>query len=318
MPKLAFANISPTPTAAWTDQDLDDDFTLPADVQMVFLVAYNNSAGTVSAGARCNGSTDNRTDTIRHHGLQGFFIKVDADNIIELYIGSSAIEFYAVGYDIDGNCVFNTNAVQQVIGSGAYTDNTPDASAIAACYEWQGGTNYGQRNNGSTDNRTNISQSHMWSMAGCDGSGITEIYRQSGGINPYLHGYWTDGLTVNTNGIDQSLGSTGSWINITANVSGVMALVEIVAAAGNDYGLRDDGASWTITGHPGGDSHAFHMVGMTSDIYDGNITNTGVDFYELLTMDAPAVGGRIMSSMAYHGGLVGHGGIAGPGGGLAG
>ncbi len=33
---------------------------------------------------------------------------------------------------------------------------------------------------------------------------------------------------------------------------------------------------------------------------------------------AAAVGGRIMSSLAAHGGLAGHGGIAGIGGGLAG
>ena len=33
---------------------------------------------------------------------------------------------------------------------------------------------------------------------------------------------------------------------------------------------------------------------------------------------AAAVTGRIMSSMAFHGGLAGHGGIAGKGGGLAG
>ena len=34
--------------------------------------------------------------------------------------------------------------------------------------------------------------------------------------------------------------------------------------------------------------------------------------------DQAAAGGRIMSSLAAHGGLAGHGGIAGPGGGLAG
>ena len=36
------------------------------------------------------------------------------------------------------------------------------------------------------------------------------------------------------------------------------------------------------------------------------------------TVSAPPVGGRIMSSLAGHGGLAGKGGIAGQGGGLAG
>jgi hypothetical protein len=36
------------------------------------------------------------------------------------------------------------------------------------------------------------------------------------------------------------------------------------------------------------------------------------------TIEAPATGGRIMSSLTGHGGLAGHGGIAGMGGGLAG
>ena len=297
-------DVSPGTTGSWQDVDLDTYIgSLPSDVSGVILQVFNNGATTYGFGARKNGSTDNRTDTIRHHGLHGVYIGVDADNIFEIQIANAAIEVYVVGYMQDADAVWHTNGVNKYVSSGAWTDvdittDTGGAGAIACVMEWQGGNQYGHRQNGSTDNRTTIPQSHMWSMAGCDGDEITEVYRQSGGVSPYLVGWFLQDLTVNNNAVDQSLSSTSTWTNITANASGDGALVEVVGS-GNDFGIRNDGSSVTDNGHPGGDSHGFIATEMTSDIYEGYITATDVDFFEILTFDG-GDGGGISVPVAYH------------------
>lgn len=295
-------DISPGATGAFTDVDLDSFFgSLPADVSMVLLEVYNNSGGTEAMGARKNGSTDNRTDILRHHGLQGMWVGVDADNILELYKASVATEFYAVAYAQDADAEFLTNGIQKSVSSGSYQDIDVSADftgiAIAVCLEWQGGVAYGHRTNGSTDNRVVISQSHLHTMAGCDVDEITEVFRTSGGVNPFLMGAFLQDLTINTNAPDRSLGDVDIWTNITSG-GGDGALVEIISSA-TDYGLRLDGSAVTVIGHPGGDSHAFHAVETLSSVYEGNITNTNVDFFEILTFDAAAVvGGPPVGSLS--------------------
>lgn len=293
-------DVTPGTTGAFVDVDLDTYIaSLPADVSGVILKIDNTSTTTAYAiGLRTNGSTDNRTDAMRRDGMLEAIIGVDADNIFECYIGDAAVKVYVTGYAQDADYVAITNGVSKSVGSGAWTDvdistDTGANTAIAAVMEWTANVAYGQRNNGSTDNRVVAPNAHGWWMTGVDGSEILEVYRTSGGNNPWLTGYFKAGVTMNVNAVDRSLGTTSAWTDITLT-SGAGGIIEVVVGGTTDvkYGTRKNGATDDITGFPGGELHTWsYPEADGSSIIEGWIDNTGIDFYEVGVFSAAAGGG---------------------------
>ena len=297
-------DVTPGSTSAWTDVDLDSFIGGLSGVTGVILRCNNTDTSNSHAfGLRKNGSTDNRTDSLRRSGLQGAIIGVDGGNIFEAFIANTSVKIYAVGYITSTDGAFSTNATQKSVASGSWQDvdisgDTGADTAIAAIFEWTAAVAYGQRKNGSTDNRVISAQSHFWSMAGCDGSEITEVFRTSGGNNPWLIGYLKSGATLNTNATDRSLGSTGSWTNITT-AGGAGAIFEVVdTGSDNSFGIRKDGSSETVTGFVGGSAHCWFFCESAASVVEGNIDSTLVDFYEVGTFDSGGVSGTIAVTLA--------------------
>lgn len=158
--------------------------------------------------------------------------------------------------------------------------NTADAEQV-----------YGFRKNGSTDDRTGTLyfENHGWGIVGCDSSGIFELYRSSTQFIFDICGYFTDDAVFNTNGVDKSLGSTSAWTDIdissdTGADTAIGAIVEIFPVADGSYnwGLRKNGSSDNRTASSTKRSVFSGIVGVDgSEIFEGYISNTGMDFYLL-------------------------------------
>ncbi|HEY4721124.1 MAG TPA: hypothetical protein VII92_04720, partial [Anaerolineae bacterium] len=264
---IAPVNCSPGTVGSFQDVDADSFATVPANCSGVILRIHNDGGTTHAFGARKNGSTDNRTGSIRHHGRQGVFIGVDAGNIFEINIAHADVKVYIIGFHT-GDAVFFTNATQASLSSGSFQDwniaaLTGDDTAIAAYLEWQAATFFAARKNGSTDDRMIMGQSHEWLCVPVDGSEILEAHRASGNDNPFIVGYIKSDYTGNTNAIERSRAATGSYADLAAASSGAIAVVwEIISGGGADttYGIRKNGATDDNQGHPGGDSHCWDIV----------------------------------------------------------
>lgn len=293
---------TPSTTGAFVDVDMDNYIaSLPANVSGVLLKIDNTSTTTSYAlGLRPNGSTDNRTDSIRRDGLIEAIIGVDADNIFECYIGNTAVKVWIIGYALDSDFVAFTNGISKSVGSGAWTDvgiaaDTGTDTAKASVCEWTANVAYGQRNNGSTDNRVIAPNSHGWWTSGVDASEIFEVYRTSGGNNPWLTGYFKAGVTMHVNAIDRSLADVSAWTDKTLS-AGAGGIIEVTVSGASDvkYGTRKNGATDDITGYPGGELHGWsYPEADSSSIIEGWIDNTGIDFWELGTFDAASSGQTI-------------------------
>ena len=181
-------------------------------------------------------------------------------------------------------------------------------AAFIMPYTWNGSgaNNYvGYRKNGSTDART----VYCWSEAtqkGCqcgvciaptDTASILEIYSDNAfSYSRYvLWGYIPVGLTGftwNTNGVSRTLGSSGSYQNLTAASSDATTTFYQAVGGSYSFGLRPDGSSGDFY-YPAKDLSAYAVECGPSGIVEAKVSNTAVIFYELgweegvpLTVDA--------------------------------
>ena len=291
---MAYNKFTPTQitvgaTGAWTDVDLDTYITVPANASTVYLRIVTIDNGINYAfGVRKNGSTDNRTTAIRRGGREGAVIGIDAGNIFEAYTGNETdINIYIVGVSTD-DAVMLTNGTLKTIASGSWVDIDISAdsgadTATGAFLEWIATAAYGARKNGSTDNRVQIADSHVFTCCGVDGSEIMEAFRTSGDNSPYLIGYIKSDATFNTNAPDISTATTGSYVDLTALTTGAVAGIIEISGAGN-YALRQNGATDDHYAAPGGGggTHAFDFIGADgSYLIEGKISATTVDFFEI-------------------------------------
>ncbi|MFQ5908897.1 MAG: hypothetical protein ACE5JE_08770 [Thermoplasmata archaeon] len=144
---------------------------------------------------------------------------------------------------------------------------------------------YGLRKPLSTDNRLELTypNSHLWAMIGIN---ETQIFQANvadiTGMDLWLTGYTTSGVTFFTNAVDKSLGSTGSWVDIdisgdTGADTAIGAIVEIDGAWTEDFGLRMKGSSDNRVAHG---RHTWAIVGVDGgEVFQGNITATTIDFF---------------------------------------
>jgi hypothetical protein len=288
-----------TPGTAGSWQDVDASGSVPAGATGVILHCVDTSSNAYALGLRKNGSTDDRYSNIKGTHCWAA-IGVDANRVFEAYVGSTSyIDIYLVGYTISG-VTFFTNAYNKSLSStGNWYDidcATEAPSAVGLVWEFVGTTAYndyayGFRKNGSTDNRTGTTRLHygFGAIIGCDASQICEGYIANTAVDFYLLGYITDGAAFNTNATDISLGSTGSWLDLTAlPATANMGFIEVNSSSIYSYGLRKNGSSEDIyydaTRHPWGIIECD-----ASQVIEGKIENTYVDFFVVGYSTAAAI-----------------------------
>lgn len=274
-------------TIGWLDADVSS--YVPAGATGVVLHLVNKGASsTYAIGLRKNGSTDDRYYVLAASQHCWAAIGVDANRIFEVYAGSTTfIDVYVVGYTMSG-VTFFTNAYDKSLSSAAaWTDINCSAeapSAIGLIWEMVNSSSswyyFGMRKNGSSDARLSGTDYHQTFgiIIGCDASQICEGWIEHLSSDFYLVGYITDGCTFNTNATNVSLGSTGSWIDLTAlPATSVMGFIEVT---GNGiYGLRKDGSAeeiyYSSIYHP----WAFVECLASNLVIEGKISTTSVDFF---------------------------------------
>ena len=291
-------NVSPSATDGWLDVDVSS--YIPSSATGVIIDHYDTqvSAGPTHyrVGLRKNGSTDTLYGRQVGYSHSWAIIGVDASRIFEARLQNSAVQLWLHGYT-ESEAIFFTNGIDCEPGSGAtWTDkdissDTGANTAIAAIVMAGQATALdsvpiGIRKNGSTDNRKDQS-GIVCMMSGCDGSEIFETYISTTTNNYTMLcvGYFTAGFTSNTNAIDVSLGSTGSYIDLTALGTGAIgACYEVIRTSGAGYGtkwnIRKDGtsgdeyvnASW---------ERSLAIIESSSLICEAKIETTGVDMFEM-------------------------------------
>ena len=278
--KSSPVDISIGATGAWTDVDLAAQ--IPSGATGVILQIVNTTGNGRNVGWRKNGSGDDRYTNVHKNSVFWVAIGVDADRKFEMKIANLNVDCYLHG-SFDDDAVFFTNATFKSVGTGTFVDvdisgDTGGDTAIAAIVEINGaGANSGLRENGSTDDRTNNIQ-HSGGLVGVDGSEIFEVKQSNN--QTYLTGYVTKEMTWVTNAVDVSLGSTGSWINLSALPAGATGGVVSIHHSGSvsSGGLRVDGDSQDIADR-NNVSITYGMVKALSLIIEGKIGNTSVNMY---------------------------------------
>ncbi len=206
-------DVSPGATGSW--QTVDLSAYLPAGATGAIFKVQNTTAANTPFGLRKNGSTDNRTYSIRGSTNPPYWtsaaIGVDANRVCQLYRGNSGIHFFLIGYTTAGVAFF-TNATQFDVGSNSTWLDIDVSSVVPAgalgvileICETGGTTNNGAgaRNNGSTQNKTGTF-GHAFAIIGCDANRLIEGYKGTAGFRWYVLGYITAGVTffVNPTGI---------------------------------------------------------------------------------------------------------------------
>lgn len=297
------APVDVTPTDDGTYQDVDVSAYV-SNASGVLLRASHAST-SLKCAFRKNGSTDDFYQVLGQSNHFYFAVGIDGGDIFEakLQTTGSAWLVELLGYFDASDCVFFDNATEAPSIAAAWTDwdisslTSTDTAIAAICFTYNHSSsprNVGYRKNGSTDNRTHDVDGYSITGAvvvGVDGSEILEYYRESSFIDPHITGYITAGVTMNTDATDISLGTTGSWADLSSLGSDIDGIFVEAVSSTADYawGLRPDGDA-DFAGNYGDISrqHGWGIAGAVSDVVEGKIENTAVDFYLLGVIDSDA------------------------------
>jgi len=278
--------ITPSGAGSWVDMDASG--SVPAGATGVVLHVVNTDTWGRYLGLRKNGSSDDRHPDLSGQSHFWAMIGVDTNRVFEAYVEDTTdVDIYVVGYTMTG-VAFKTNADDMSLGStGDWYDidcSTEAPSAIGLIWEIQAGATYyqyGLRKNSSTDDRHYDVREHrcFGAIIGCDASQICEGYVENVAVDFFLVGYITDGCTFNTNATDVSLGTTGSWLDLSALSSGAnMGFIEVASTSAYSYGLRKNGSSEDI--YRDARTHPWAIVECDASlIIEGKIESTNVDFF---------------------------------------
>lgn len=254
-------NVTPGTTGSY--QDVDN--ALVPDGASGVLVEFINtdtSNTDLTFGIRKNGSTDDFKQDVHEESHQWAIAGVDGSGIFEVYIESSVLQVYLIGY-FDTDAVFFTNATDKTASITSATTwedidisgDTGADTAVAAFFCIQCGPNdYVMfRKNGSTDDYTgHITRRLGFDIVGVDGSEICEGWIS---VTPAsqikLLGYMTAGVTMHDNKISRTADITiGTYSDLTALPAGANGGIYHVYDSGDDandehYDFRRNGTSRT-------------------------------------------------------------------------
>jgi hypothetical protein len=279
--------VTVTPSSgSW--QDIDCSSYIPSTATGVILHLRNDTAGYSSiCGIRKNGSTDTFAGYMDPVSHSWACIGVDTSRIFEAYVGTYSI-IQLVGY-FENEAVFfdnakiktgDTNSVRKTVSIAGDT-GTDTAIAAILLMEDSSPDTWSIRKTGSSDNRSADSASTTGFIVGVDGSEQFDILTDDiSSVDFNVVGYMTTGVTMNTNATDLSLGTTGTWADLSTLPSGATAaLIEVYSTIDDqDYGLRKNGSTEDIY-QDCADMHAFGIVEASSQVVEGKIQNTAVDFF---------------------------------------
>lgn len=203
-------NKSTETTGSWVDVDSGQATAIGLIFDYVSPSFYN-------FGLRCNGSTDNRINTV-YDNNGGTFIIGASSGVCEQYISNTALDLYLVGY-ITSGFVFNTNATDISLASTAeYLDITA-LSALASAniielVSATSGYSYTLRKNGSSSTTLYYKlYKHAICIVGADTSGISEGKISNTGLDFYGVGYVLPVGSLINNGL------WGGFKNLTGGFS---------------------------------------------------------------------------------------------------
>lgn len=284
-------------TDTWTDLDLSvSPASLPVGTKGVILHIFNNSATDRRGGYRKNGSTDDASGykgDLKADSHRTEFIGVDADRIIEFNheVTDGTTEIRVAGY-ADSDWDFLTNASDYTPGSAnTFTDAdiTPDTTGVAigavfVAYAASGNSSVAMalRKNGGSDDRSGARRSHGMGVIGVDSGEVAEVKLNATDDNIVLVGYCTANATFHTNGVDVSLGSTGSTINLSNLPTGATGgFYEVVCPTGTTtYLLQTDGSTENINAGMS-NRHGFMIVKAASLVCEMQIADLVNDCFEI-------------------------------------
>ena len=284
-------NCSPGVTGSFQDVDLDSYVGgLGPEVTGVLLRFFNVDGGERYIGWRKKGSTDNRPQFIELECSTFAAVGVDANHIFQVYIQTVWQYCYIYAYTTTPGVEFFTNGVDKSLGAGyAWTDtdcSTEAPGAIGLIFETHSSEerNWGFRKKGSTDNRTDYmhKKSGGSPIIGCNGSQVCQQYITNPATqDAYLSGYVTDLAIFHTNGLDRSLGVTGSYQDLAAlPADAAGGFYEVMANLPYKYDLRKKGYGGSIYYDVA--RHLWAPIECDNNkLVQGQIENVGVDFFEM-------------------------------------
>lgn len=282
---IAPVDVTPSTSGAWTDVDISSH--VPSEAAIAVLHIANEYSSALSFGVRKNGSTDNRTNTVRQTSHIWGFAGLDANRIFEAYLQTASNQkIYLVGY-YDSSVVALTNAVDKSLSAtNAWTDidissDTSTDTAIGALFEVVSAATvtYGFRKNGSTDDRVAGANNHSFAIVGVDVNEVCEGKISATTVDYYLAGYIKSASIFNTNATDLSLGSTGAWTDLSSLPSGAIGgYIEIHSSSYSEYGLRKNGTSEDIYKYTPKKNFAIVECD-ASRLIEGKIASTDTDFF---------------------------------------
>lgn len=277
-------------TDSWVDIDLSSD--VPATATGAIFQIDNSEVDSYEWGFRKKGSTDNRHRDLEGKSHSFAIIGVDANRVCQGYIEHACIDFYLVGYT-ESDAALRTNAADKCLGiTGSWQDidlsSELPSGAVAAIFEVENASitdrEYGLRKKGATADRHNDlkGNNHTFFVVGVDGTRKCQGYIEHVSIGFYLVGHLNNGA-AETNGVDRSLSTIGSYQDITESnapevATGVFGEVSTIGP--RKYGGRKKGASYDY--YRDSSEHGGYFIGLDGDKkWEGKIENTVVDFYTL-------------------------------------
>ena len=174
----------------------------------IFLLVINKSGGDLYWGARKKGSTDDFAYELTAGGQTTVGIGVDGDDVVQLYSADlTNIDFYLLGYVLDTEGEFFTNAVDVRAGSAGTwleKDISGDTGANTATYVFGivrniNANNYAYGVRGSGESHVRYGRCRGYNLAGwscqCSGSEKIEVYVNNTVEDHYVTGYLFDNYT---------------------------------------------------------------------------------------------------------------------------
>lgn len=282
---------------AWTTVKLSNYVAIPPTCSGVILQITDTGMGRIMV--RKMGSTDSMSQYIRYQQCDSM-VGVDADSQFQVFIQYPSTKVYIKGFTSSG-VTFFTNGVYK----GASVRNSwhdvvcAEAPSTATGLIFQHPVSYmessmdfGVRMKGSTDNR--VSKVYWGSgcynvVVGCDASQTVQQYTSSTlytGIR--LIAYITADVAWNTNGVDKSTATTGSYVDLAALAVGPGSqILEVVSSAAYKFAARTKGDPTDL--YFLANNHSWIVVGAdASGVSEIKIENAGVDMYQIGVCAPPA------------------------------